>query len=179
MKSLPSALGVGSGGRELGKRLSDCLGWPYYDREIISAVARRNALDEGYVEDALEQGDFRGRPTDHRPHLCLSPLPCPMTPAAASGAAAASSGPGRPRDCIIVGPQRGPDPAEHRPLKLFVYADLESRLRRVPGAQLRRRAFHSPRAGAEAPGRWTSTGPGTTPCSPTCPGGDGRGITCA
>ena len=64
MKMPIIALGrqFGSGGRELGKRLSDCLGWPYYDREIISAVARRNALDEGYVEDALEQGDFRGVP---------------------------------------------------------------------------------------------------------------------
>ena len=25
----------GSGGRELGKRLSDQLGWDYYDKEII------------------------------------------------------------------------------------------------------------------------------------------------
>ena len=62
MKIIPVSREFGSGGRELGKRLSDCLGWPYYDREIISAVARRNALDEGYVEDALEQGDFRGVP---------------------------------------------------------------------------------------------------------------------
>ena len=29
----------GSGGRELGKRLSDLLGYDYYDSEIISAVA--------------------------------------------------------------------------------------------------------------------------------------------
>ena len=62
MKIITVSREFGSGGRELGKRLSDCLGWPYYDREIISAVARRNALDEGYVEDALEQGDFRGVP---------------------------------------------------------------------------------------------------------------------
>ena len=62
MKIITVSREFGSGGRELGKRLSDCLGWPYYDREIISAVAQRNALDEGYVEDALEQGDFRGVP---------------------------------------------------------------------------------------------------------------------
>ena len=47
MKIITVSREFGSGGRELGKRLSDCLGWPYYDREIISAVARRNALDEG------------------------------------------------------------------------------------------------------------------------------------
>ena len=62
MKIITVSREFGSGGRELGKRLSDCLGWPYYDRAIISAVARRNALDEGYVEDALEQGHFRGVP---------------------------------------------------------------------------------------------------------------------
>ena len=41
MKIITVSREFGSGGRELGKRLSDCLGWPYYDREIISAVARR------------------------------------------------------------------------------------------------------------------------------------------
>ena len=29
----------GSGGRELGKRLSDLLGWDYYDKEIIETLA--------------------------------------------------------------------------------------------------------------------------------------------
>ena len=93
MKIITVSREFGSGGRELGKRLSDCLGWPYYDREIISAVARRNALDEGYVEDALEQGDFRGVPlTIGRP---ISP-PCPMTPGSCFRSSAASSGPWPP-----------------------------------------------------------------------------------
>lgn len=35
MKIITVSREFGSGGRELGKRLSDCLGWPYYDREII------------------------------------------------------------------------------------------------------------------------------------------------
>lgn len=179
MKIITVSREFGSGGRELGKRLSDCLGWPYYDREIISAVARRNALDEGYVEDALEQGHFRGVPlTIGRTFAYLPSMPHDSRQLLQEQRrvlrALAAHG-----DCIIVGRNADLILAEHRPLKLFVYADLESRLRRVPGAQLRRRAFHSPRAGAEAPGRWTSTGPGTTPCSPTCPGGAGRGITCA
>ena len=29
----------GSGGRELGKRLADALGYAYYDREILTAIA--------------------------------------------------------------------------------------------------------------------------------------------
>lgn len=35
----------GSGGRELGKRLADFLGYDYYDSEIISAVAEKSGLD--------------------------------------------------------------------------------------------------------------------------------------
>ena len=35
----------GSGGRELGKRLSDQLGWDYYDKEIIETLAE----DQGMV----------------------------------------------------------------------------------------------------------------------------------
>lgn len=34
----------GSGGRELGKRLADLLGYDYYDREIITAIAAKKNL---------------------------------------------------------------------------------------------------------------------------------------
>ena len=40
----------GSGGRELGKRLADILGFDYYDREIITAIAQAQGMDENYVE---------------------------------------------------------------------------------------------------------------------------------
>ena len=43
----------GSGGRELGKRLADLLGYDYYDREIITEIAKRHDVDEKYVEYAL------------------------------------------------------------------------------------------------------------------------------
>ena len=35
----------GSGGRELGRRLADELGYDYYDGEIIAAIARKSGLD--------------------------------------------------------------------------------------------------------------------------------------
>ena len=43
----------GSGGRELGKRLSDLLGWDYYDREIIQTLSEEQGLDPEYVHKAL------------------------------------------------------------------------------------------------------------------------------
>ncbi len=43
----------GSGGRELGKRLADVLGWDYYDREIIQTLADEQGLDPDYVRHVL------------------------------------------------------------------------------------------------------------------------------
>lgn len=46
----------GSGGRELGKRLADELGFAYYDKEITAQIAKEVAMDEEYVEHMLSKG---------------------------------------------------------------------------------------------------------------------------
>lgn len=45
----------GSGGRELGKRLSDVLGIPCYDKEIIALIAKESGFDEDYVAHISER----------------------------------------------------------------------------------------------------------------------------
>ena len=52
----------GSGGRELGKRLADLLGYDYYDSEIIAAIAEKSGLDKGYIEKALDQHGWQNYP---------------------------------------------------------------------------------------------------------------------
>ncbi|MBR2808388.1 MAG: cytidylate kinase family protein [Oscillospiraceae bacterium] len=42
----------GSGGRELGKRLADALGFSYFDREIVTALAAETGLDEEYLANS-------------------------------------------------------------------------------------------------------------------------------
>ena len=54
MKIITISREFGSGGRELGKRMADVLGWDYYDREIISAIAEKTDLTEEYVENVLK-----------------------------------------------------------------------------------------------------------------------------
>lgn len=44
----------GSGGRELGRRLAKALGYAYYDREIVTAIAKKTDLGEDYVNRMLE-----------------------------------------------------------------------------------------------------------------------------
>lgn len=46
----------GSGGRELGKRLADALGFAFYDKEIISKIAENLDLNEQYIEEVLSRG---------------------------------------------------------------------------------------------------------------------------
>lgn len=50
MKIITISREFGSGGRELGKRLSDRMGFDYYDNEIITAIARNSGNDSEYVE---------------------------------------------------------------------------------------------------------------------------------
>ena len=44
----------GSGGRELGRRLAEELGYAYYNQEIVTEIAQRTALSEAYVHQILE-----------------------------------------------------------------------------------------------------------------------------
>ena len=50
MKIITIGRQFGSGGRELGKRLSDVLGFDYYDREIITSIAEKYGMNDVYVE---------------------------------------------------------------------------------------------------------------------------------
>lgn len=45
----------GSGGRELGRRLAEMFGIPYYDKELITEAAKESGLDPEYFEKADEQ----------------------------------------------------------------------------------------------------------------------------
>ncbi len=55
MKIITISREFGSGGRELGKRLADVLGFDYYDSEILSAVAKNSGFDANYIENTLDK----------------------------------------------------------------------------------------------------------------------------
>ena len=40
-----------SGGREIGKRLADELGYSYYDKEIITEIAKQTGMSEKYIRN--------------------------------------------------------------------------------------------------------------------------------
>ena len=56
----------GSGGRELGKRLAEHIGFDYYDREIITSIAQAQGVKEEYVEHLLDNHDWKSVPLTFR-----------------------------------------------------------------------------------------------------------------
>ena len=120
----------GSGGRELGKRLSDLLGFAYYDREILEELARQTGTCEQYAENLLG----RGMPAGFSLHFGRSFTSySPVTQQAVKLLVAerriiralAEQG-----DCIIVGRGANAVLADFRPFSLFVYADMPAKLAR-------------------------------------------------
>ena len=41
----------GSGGKEIGKRLANKLGYSYYDSEIITLLAKETGMSEEYIKN--------------------------------------------------------------------------------------------------------------------------------
>ena len=121
----------GSGGRELGKRLADALGFAYYDREIVSSIAEKCNLDEGYVENVLRKGltinvpvtfghtfYFYSDPTSENELKVLNTQQQIIKELALRG------------DCVMVGRSSGIILEKYNPLRLFVYADMEWKVKR-------------------------------------------------
>lgn len=135
MKVITISREFGSGGRELGKRLADELGFAYYDREIITAVAQKLSMDEQYLESVSERGIHKVVPLTFS--RTLMQVPSLMLNDAYYMAQQhklikelAEKG-----DCVIVG--RGADKvlAEGNPFSVFVYADMDSKVERCRSRQ--------------------------------------------
>ena len=69
MKIITISREFGSGGRELGKRLADHLGFDYYDSEIISKLSQKSGMDKAYIENALNNHGWQDVPITFRSTL--------------------------------------------------------------------------------------------------------------
>lgn len=129
----------GSGGRELGKRLADRLGWDYYDKEIIDTLAAEHGLDPEYVKRALANHGWHNVQLTYRnsfSHLLYDPGHSAqllrrerevLRDIAALG-----------NDCIIIGRDADLILEDYHPFRIFVCADLQARLARCMGHEANR-----------------------------------------
>ena len=66
----------GSGGRELGRRLSEKLQIAYYDQEIVTEISKRTSLSEDYVQQIIERRPIMPFPihTGHSFYPAFNPV---------------------------------------------------------------------------------------------------------
>lgn len=130
-RSITISREFGSGGRELGRRLAEQLNIAYYDQEIISEIARRTDLAEHYVEQIVEQKRLVPFPI----HIGRSFYPV-QNPAFQMQQKIFSEQHkiicemAEKSDCVVVGRCADYILQEYRPFRIFVYADLESKIMR-------------------------------------------------
>ena len=120
----------GSGGRELGKRLADELGLAYYDREIITAIAEKCSLDAGYVENTLNKSFAANYPVSFSRTFTYMPVMNDNVSNILSQQHSIITELAKKGDCIIVGRSADSILAAMKPFKIFVYADMEAKIRR-------------------------------------------------
>lgn len=118
----------GSGGRELGKRMADVLGWDYYDREIIDAVAKEEGLDADYVNAVLERHEWWSVPiTFHRTFTVTN---APNTDLLVQEKKVIERIAEAGRSCILVGRNADFFLRSYNPFRIFVCAETEAKIRR-------------------------------------------------
>ena len=118
----------GSGGRELGKRMAELLGWDYYDREIIETVAKEEGLDADYVNAVLERHEWWTVPITF--HRSFTHTAAPSTELLAKEKEVIERIAAAGRNCVIVGRNADYFLRDFNPFRIFVCAAPEAKLRR-------------------------------------------------
>ncbi len=121
----------GSGGRELGRRIAQELGWAYYDNEVVSEIAKSTSYSEEYVHSLLEH-----RPTTLYPihygntFLSLTDGSYENTMDVYSAQYKIIKEMAGNGNCVIIGRCADQILKDMKPFRIFVYASLESRVKR-------------------------------------------------
>jgi cytidylate kinase len=131
MKIITVSREFGSGGRELGKRLAEELGFDYYDREIITSIAKNSGLDEGYVEATLNSGGWQSIPlTFGNSFLSIPVFQASKTNLLLEQKKVLESIAASGRDAVIVGRNADVILEKYKPFNIFVCAEMLSRVSR-------------------------------------------------
>ena len=121
----------GSGGRELGRRLAEELGIEYYDREILVQIAKHTSLAEEYIQNVVERQPHSLLPiTIGRSFAYVEDYAFKQAQAVYQAQSKIIRELAEKSDCVIIGRCADYILRDQKPLRIFVYADLESRIAR-------------------------------------------------
>lgn len=132
----------GSGGRELGRRLAEELNIEYYDREILTEIAKHTSLAEAYIQNVVERQPHSLLPiTIGRSFAYVEDYAFKQAQAVYQAQSKIIRDLAEKSDCVIIGRCADYILRDKHPMRIFVYADLESRVarcmaRRTEGEEL-------------------------------------------
>lgn len=119
----------GSGGKEVGKRLADALGYSYYDSEIITLLAKETGMSEEYIKNISEKGAYPYAFQFAKSFVMYSAVQNNQTELLVAQSKIlkkiAEKG-----NAIIVGRGANTILKDYNPMNIFVYADMESKIKR-------------------------------------------------
>lgn len=130
MKIITISREFGSGGREIGKRVADILGFDYYDKEIINSIAANKGLDENYVYRTLENQGWRDVPLNFSSAFSGISLPSTQIDLLVEQKHVIEEIAKLGRNCIIVGRNADVLLEEYKPFKIFLCANMEAKIQR-------------------------------------------------
>ena len=121
----------GSGGRELARRLSEELGFAYYDQEILKEIAERTQLSESYVRAIVERSPVTSYPIHvvRSFHPAVSPV-MDQTNKVCQEQTTIIKELAEKSDCIIVGRCSDYSLGDYKPLRIFVYSGMAEKIAR-------------------------------------------------
>lgn len=127
MKIITISREFGSGGRELGKRLAQGLNIGYYDTEILTEISKMTNLDQDFITNISEQGipSFNLH-FGHTFGSAINQTALDVVVAQQKVIKQIAEA----NNCVIVGRCADKILKDMNPLKIFVYADMDSKLKR-------------------------------------------------
>ena len=116
----------GSGGREIGEKLAQRLGIPFYDKELIAMIA-----EEGNIETSVLEANDEVDPDldNYSPRQVPPDYQIAMTQRIYAAQATVIRSLNDKGPCVIVG--RCADTILPDAVNIFVFADMESRINRI------------------------------------------------
>ena len=130
MKVITVGREFGSGGREFGKLLAEELGFDFYDDEILTAIANKSGLAQSYVRSVVEQSSFENFSGSYGKSLFFNDLTSDNHLKIIQSQNDVLRELAQKSDAVFVGRCADVVLDKFNPLKIFVYADLETRLER-------------------------------------------------
>ena len=121
----------GSGGRELGRLLAETLGIEYYDKEIIAEIAKNTELSEQYVKQVVEKNPHELFPiTVAHTFSYIDTQEIQQKQMIFMEQEKVIKEMAKASDCVIVGRCADYILQDFKPFKIFVYADMDSKVER-------------------------------------------------